>query len=430
MFDPNIIIMLSTIPLAIIFYTVRSRRNTDRTVIKEKFKARLKGTISVTSCFASPFTLLVVPDQINAKYDQDYRNNTSYLALHVNQADARFSVKVGGKKVKIDDFIKKSGNDTSMGIDVGVQQTYWLSYDRERMTVSYGKGYPMNQTTMITFALPQSDKEGDLGSLFAIDDQNSCEGLILLYMKSNDQTGACAGIISKEPLIKVCKEPLTVNPSPLILDADKATLDDLDSGDYMLSSQLPPTCARIFNTIRSLELNPSLINAIRNSIVTEGCILHNILKKKKYLRITIGEEMGLSPGCPFVLEIWPAGATSPIHNHGACCAIVKVLHGSIQCRIYNKMTNPPLPPVRLMEFKASKGEYTWMNEHWYQSHELNNESDDFCATLQCYEYATEDTIHWGQFDYIKDKDLLGFQPGSDLTFSKMKELVLKEFDPE
>jgi len=169
MFDPNIIIMLSTI--AIIFYTVRSRRNTDTTVIKEKFKARLKGTISVTSCFASPFTLLVVPDQINAKYDQDYRNNTSYLALHVNQADARFSVKVGGKKVKIDDFIKKSGNDTSMGIDVGVQQTYWLSYDRERMTVSYGKGYPMNQTTMITFVLPLSDKEGNLGSLFAIDDQ-------------------------------------------------------------------------------------------------------------------------------------------------------------------------------------------------------------------------------------------------------------------
>lgn len=34
-------------------------------------------------------------------------------------------------------------------------------------------------------------------------------------------------------------------------------------------------------------------------------------------------------GIPFVLEIWPAGHNSPIHNHGNAYGIVRVLHGDI-----------------------------------------------------------------------------------------------------
>lgn len=34
-------------------------------------------------------------------------------------------------------------------------------------------------------------------------------------------------------------------------------------------------------------------------------------------------------GIPFVLEIWPAGHNSPIHNHGNAYGIVRMLHGDI-----------------------------------------------------------------------------------------------------
>ncbi len=34
-------------------------------------------------------------------------------------------------------------------------------------------------------------------------------------------------------------------------------------------------------------------------------------------------------GIPFVLEIWPAGHSSPIHNHGNAYGIVRMLHGDI-----------------------------------------------------------------------------------------------------
>jgi len=36
-------------------------------------------------------------------------------------------------------------------------------------------------------------------------------------------------------------------------------------------------------------------------------LLNSILKKKAYLRITMGKGMGESPGIPYVLEIWPKG---------------------------------------------------------------------------------------------------------------------------
>ena len=45
----------------------------------------------------------------------------------------------------------------------------------------------------------------------------------------------------------------------------------------------------------------------RYSIATEGALLNNTLKKKAYLRITMGKGMGESPGIPYVLEIWPKG---------------------------------------------------------------------------------------------------------------------------
>ena len=31
------------------------------------------------------------------------------------------------------------------------------------------------------------------------------------------------------------------------------------------------------------------------------------------------------------------GARSPIHNHGAVCAVIKVLYGTIQSGVYNKV---------------------------------------------------------------------------------------------
>ena len=38
----------------------------------------------------------------------------------------------------------------------------------------------------------------------------------------------------------------------------------------------------------------------------------------------------------------------------------------------------------------------------YQTHQLRNVSDDFCATINCYRYDEDDPIQWNLFDYVND----------------------------
>ena len=68
-----------------------------------------------------------------------------------------------------------------------------------------------------------------------------------------------------------------------------------------------------------------------------------------------------------------------------------------------------------------------MNDRWFQTHQLRNISDDYCATLQCYQYAPEDGIHYPNFDFKSQKVLDGFHPGSDLSYENMKENVMQEW---
>jgi hypothetical protein len=45
-----------------------------------------------------------------------------------------------------------------------------------------------------------------------------------------------------ESIMEVRKEPLTANPSPFVLDSEKATLNIIDKGLYIFSSELPQAC--------------------------------------------------------------------------------------------------------------------------------------------------------------------------------------------
>lgn len=49
-----------------------------------------------------------------------------------------------------------------------------------------------------------------------------------------------------------------------------------------------------------------------------------------YLRIGVCCSDGTAPGDPLVLEIWPPGCFSPIHNHGGVYGLVRILHGEVR----------------------------------------------------------------------------------------------------
>ncbi|XP_063436741.1 uncharacterized protein LOC134718180 [Mytilus trossulus] len=253
------------------------------------------------------------------------------------------------------------------------------------------------------------------------------------------------GLGVKEELVEFEKDPFITNISPLVMDSSKVNLFYLDEGKYVFSASLPVACRELYENIKGCCLNYSqdvtgvlLSDAIRYSIETKGCILNTRLEEKAsgfgkkdikgtYLRITLGQLSGKSPGVPYVLEIWPKGHYSPVHNHGNANAIIKVLFGSIHFMIYNKhICATDSKPLK--EFDAKKGDITWVDRNWYQTHKLVNKSNDFCATIQCYNYDPDDKTHWPYFDYISNNENMAeFMPDSDFGFREMHENIVMEY---
>jgi len=429
---------------------------------EDKFKAYLKGIVDIQGRMGEPFTLLINFGPRNKDYDSDYTKYDSYFALHVSATNAWFTEKITSKEDK-DMETDQVVSNMDLGLDPDTIQTYWLSYDRDNLTIKYGKGYAMTETTLLICDLSEgattkeqlTKKRKRWSKLFAMYDETRPSDIsILLYRTKSDiddkaekkvKSGEAAGFINMENVIEVRKEPITVNPSPFVMDSGKSTLNIIDKGMYIFSSELPTACRVLYETIKNTEIDMEfdkgitstrLSDAIRYSIETKGALLNKILETKAYLRITMGKGLGQSPGIPYVLEIWPKGARSPIHNHGAVCAVIKVLYGTIQSGVYNKVTSSVMDkkgkfrPQELTKFNAYKDEVTWMSPEWYQTHQLRNVSNDYCATVQCYRYDDGDDIQWNQFDFVNDEngEVGNFFPNTDFTFGEMRDKVMAEYE--
>jgi hypothetical protein len=55
-----------------------------------------------------------------------------------------------------------------------------------------------------------------------------------------------------EKIMEVRKEPLIANPSPFVLDSEKATLNIIDKGLYIFSSELPTACKVYICSLRDM----------------------------------------------------------------------------------------------------------------------------------------------------------------------------------
>ncbi len=217
-----------------------------------------------------------------------------------------------------------------------VLTTYWYSYDRDACTVKYGKGYVMGQTTIMTwdFLAGLTEKEEakmrkDLKFFFS--PSVPCYVMVFTEMMLREYK------IDSDKVMGFMQNPLAGNKPPTVQDSNTVTLFDLDLGKFTFSESLPAACRELYFNIRNCELNYpeitkyKLSDAIRYSLTTEGMFLWNIKKSKEeefgddpkmvYIRVTLGEDVRSGPGVPYVLEIWPSGCYSPIHNHGGACAV-------------------------------------------------------------------------------------------------------------
>ncbi len=424
---------------------------------------------------------------ISQKLDTNASGADEWISLTISKDAAVF--KMNGELHKGELITADTAN---AGYEPDDKIAYWFSYDRDFLVLKYGKGYIMEETTLMTFDFLKSSlyenfspkdkkhKEAEfrecLQYLFSSTIRRKIEvkdniGMIHETIKRDGYKGTqlpdlfpnfdageleaksmelAKSLIDIEGQVDFDKAPFRYNWSPFILDSSEANLFDLDSAHYTFSSSLPPACLELYSTVTAPNVHLDwsrpglgvqsrfpLSNAIRHSIVTDRAILNEKLKqkaakygsaKKAFLCVTLGENHGNSMFGPYVLEIWPAKHGSPIHNHGNSFAVIKVVHGGLTIRIYNKHVDDVEDKV-LQTIDVKKGDCTWISPNWFQTHELWNHSDDYCATIQCYKYGENDVTHWPYFDYVASTDVIkGARGGVDYTFLEMQEKVIEEYE--
>ena len=437
-----------------------------------------EGTLIFSIQRSTAFSIVIRPKLKKGEPGAD-----QWISLEVHQKRAIF-------KISIDEIITtlKEVSGVVKGQPVGYEEgrkiSYWFSYNRDRLELKYGKGYQMEETTLMTHSFLTGKKEKEheirkhLQYLFSPTIRRRVEqydienraALIQQYAMLIRNVGYCGctlqeefpklssealekkseelskTIVDIEHKVAFDKDPFVCNWSPVVLDSSQVNLFEMDDNQYTFSASLPPACLKLYSNVTGANVNldwspkPTkyrLSDAIRYSLKgPNGTLYKKLLSKsgefsgfeQTYLRITLGCDRSSSPGVPYVLEIWPSGHGSPIHNHGNAYAVIQVLHGGLTIKIFNKQADTP-HAVPLQEFDVKKGNTTWLSPNWFQTHQLWNYTDDYCATVQCYQYGSTDSTHWPYFDYVADTEVIDeFLPEGDYAFHEMQKIVMKEFE--
>jgi hypothetical protein len=298
---------------------------------------------------------------------------------------------------------------------------YWFSIDSQNQRLYAGIGEPRKETIIYEYQLNASNK-------------TLLENLVLV-----NGTGL--------QITTLLRDPITAKVPLLVKDTNELSMESIASGKYMPKANLSQTSQKLYDCIsgKNFVLNtpdfPDFTNAIEYSLATPGLWCHETIKKKAtefdkdkpnyketYLRITLGENNGESPGIPYVMEIWPVAHFSPIHNHGGSTAIIRVLHGSINVSLFPFLGDDTVKPFAKADFNV--GDITWISPTLNQVHQLTNleANTDTCITIQCYMYESSDTAHYDYFDYLDGSDTKQqFEPDSDMEFIKFKNLMKREW---
>jgi hypothetical protein len=308
---------------------------------------------------------------------------------------------------------------------------YWVSLDSQNQTILAGIGEPRMDTVAYSYKWNMADANREKNKLFL-------ESLGVLELEANIK------------ILRILRDPVTGGLPLAVKDSSQLTMADVARGDIVPSANLSPMAQKLYNCIsgKNFVLNdsdfPDFSKAIEYSIATVGCWCNTRLKEKSrefnkdkpnieetYLRITLGKNNGESPGVPYVMEIWPVGHYSPIHNHGGSEAIIRVLLGSIHVSLYPYLCGEPtgIPPFKEVSF--SQGDITWISPTLNQTHQLKNlkQNTSACITIQCYMYDEKNKAHYDYFDYIDDAgNKLQYEPDSDMEFLEFKEVIRREWN--
>ena len=309
------------------------------------------------------------------------------------------------------------------GLDADPGCPYWFSVDAHNRALLYGKGEMRLTCALAKHQLPPAPKQGPDPYAWL----------------------AAATTLHVSPPVArtadVWRDPVTVEPPMKIVPVDEITMEAMATGAATVAANLSAECQVLYANVAGERFAldtpdfPDFSAAIEASIATKGRWCYETLADKAtefgskdplktYLRITMGANQGDSPGIPFVMEIWPSGHYSPIHNHGGADAVIKVLHGAIHVSLFRMLSPHHTEPYTTADFGT--GDVTWISPRLNQTHQLKNNGQASCITIQCYQSAQSDDTHYPYFDYLEAAGIGHFDPSSDLDFLKFKKKMREE----
>jgi hypothetical protein len=312
---------------------------------------------------------------------------------------------------------------------------YWFSLDSQNQTLYAGIGEARMETIIYKYNF-QADTHEEFETTKAF-----LESLTTIYLTD----AASASILP----LKLLRDPVVGSMPLFVKHSSNLTMDDVAEGAVLPHASLAPIGRQLYECIAGTEfvLNtpdfPDFTEAIEYSIATPGCWCNTRLKEKAtefnkdkpniletYLRITLGQNNGESPGIPYVMEIWPVGHYSPVHNHADAHAVIRVLHGSIHVKLFPFLCEgaDQLDPFGSEDFV--KDTITWISPNHNQTHQLVNldTNTDTCITIQCYTYDSKDKAHYDYFDYLDAENTKRqYEPDSDMDFVSFKRTVFSEW---
>jgi hypothetical protein len=298
---------------------------------------------------------------------------------------------------------------------------YWFSIDSQNQIFSAGIGEARKETLIYSY-------------IFTLDKTNK------LFLETLDHICIDESIQA----IRLIRDPITSTVPLLVKTTENVTMNSIASGLHMHKPNLSSTAQKLFDCISGERfiLNDDdfldFSKAIEHSISNPSGWCYKTLQRKStefskdkpnldetYIRITLGQNNGESPGIPYVMEIWPPNHYSPIHNHAGAEAIIRVLHGQINVSLYPFLGSQQ--SFNTAEFE--KDDITWISSTLNQTHQLyNKNSNTTCITIQCYMYDGEDVSHYDYFDYIDpDGKVEQYEPDSDMDFIDFKQLMKDEW---
>ena len=308
---------------------------------------------------------------------------------------------------------------------------YWFSIDSQNQRLYTGIGEPRLETITYKYVFN-----------FA---SNNLRETNKIFLESLTQIKLSDSSINA---LKLIRDPITISVPNLVRDTNELSMDDIAQAKYLPKANLSLNAQILYDCIagKKFVLNddnfPDFAKAIEYSIATEGCWCNTRLKEKStefnkdkpneletYLRITLGQNNGESPGIPYVMEIWPIGHYSPVHNHSEANAVIRVLNGTINVSLFPFLCTTGVTPFSVANFV--KDDITWISPTLNQTHKLKNleTSKETCITIQCYMYENDDNAHYDYFDYIDDNgERKQYEPDSDMDFVEFKNLIKKEWD--